>query len=63
MREINRDYLVKQGVDDAHIIEIALEKNSEKLRNLNLLYDHVINKLSDEKDYHLFIDELATAHS
>lgn len=63
LSHIFRDYLAQQGVDDAHIIEIALDrKESEQLRDPNRLYDYVVSRLSSDGEYYLFIDEIQLSY-
>ena len=63
LSHIFRDYLISQGVDDKHIIEIALDrKESEPLRDPNKLYEYVMHRLSDTGEYYLFIDEIQLSY-
>lgn len=64
LSHIFRDYLSQQQhVDDAHIIEIALDRmEHERLRNPNELYSYVMSRLVDSKDYYLFIDEIQLSY-
>ncbi len=53
------DYLIKKGVQDNHIIEIALDDiiNTE-LREPMSLYNHIKEQIKDNSDYYLFLDEI-----
>ena len=59
---IFKDYLLGQGVDAEHIIEIALDrKQFERLRDPNALYEYVVSRISGE-EYYLFIDEIQLSY-
>lgn len=63
LRHLFRSYLAQQGVDDAHILEIALDrKEDEHLRNPNALYDFVLDRISPHGEYYLFIDEIQLSY-
>ena len=63
LRHIFKDYLLGEGVSQDHIIEIALDqKEFEKCRNPNALYEYVINHLDGEGDYYLFVDEIQLSY-
>ncbi len=53
------DYLINKGVQADHIIEIALDDiiNTE-LREPMALYNHIKEKIKDNSDYYLFLDEI-----
>lgn len=56
------DYLVKSGVDSKHIICISLEdKNMLYLRDVDLLYDYIEERISSVGEYYVFIDEVQYA--
>ena len=60
---IFKDYLLGQGVDAEHIIEIALDrKQFERLRDPNALYEYVISRISGTGEYYLFIDEIQLSY-
>ena len=60
---IFKDYLLGQGVDAEHIIEIALDrKQFERLRDPNALYEYVISRISETGEYYLFIDEIQLSY-
>lgn len=53
------DWLTKEGVDDAHIIKIDLEnRRNRKLRNPDVLLEHIDSKMIDDKMYYILIDEI-----
>ena len=60
---IFKDYLLGQGVDAEHIIEIALDrKQFERLRDPNALYEYVVSRISGTGEYYLFIDEIQLSY-
>ena len=55
LRHIFKDYLLTNGVSADHIFEIALDqKEYEKYRNPNALYDYVIGQIRGDGEYFLF---------
>ena len=63
LRHIFKDYLLSEGVNQDHIIEIALDqKEFERYRNPNALYEHVINRIEGEGEYYLFVDEIQLSY-
>ena len=53
------DYLIANGVEDNHIIRIALDDRRNKdLRNPDNILAHIDELLKDGKTYYLFIDEV-----
>ena len=63
LRHIFKDYLLESGVPSDHIIEIALDqKEFEKYRNPNFLYEYVTNRIADDSNYFLFIDEIQLSY-
>ena len=64
LSHIFKNYLHSQGVDDAHIIEIALDKKgNEEYRNPNLLYRYVLDRMGDvEGQFYLFVDEIQLSY-
>lgn len=64
LSHIFKDYLHTQGVDDAHIIEVALDrKENEEYRNPNRLYQHVLDRMGDDKgQFYLFVDEIQLSY-
>ena len=54
-----KQFLLQNGVDEKHIIEIQLDRRSfSKLCNPDELYKYVISKTVDKEKYHLLIDEI-----
>ena len=64
LSHIFKNYLHSQGVNDAHIIEIALDKKgNEEYRNPNLLYRYVLDRMGDvEGQFYLFVDEIQLSY-
>jgi predicted AAA+ superfamily ATPase len=53
------DYLVSKGVDDAHIIEVALDDRSNKaLRDPDTMLKFVKDKIIDSNIYYVILDEV-----
>lgn len=52
-------YLLEKGVDESHIIEIALDDRSNiKLRDPDNMLTYVKEKIIDDKDYYIILDEV-----
>ena len=63
LRHIFKDYLLGEGVDQDHIIELALDqKEFEKYRNPNALYEYVISRIDGKGEYYLFVDEIQLSY-
>ena len=61
--EIYKNYLNSIGVDDSHIIQIALDKKEfEDLRNPNALYDYIQKRINKTEDFYIFIDEIQLSY-
>lgn len=57
--DIYYDYLLSSGVNKERVIKINLEtKKSEDLRNADALYNAVVERISDDERYYVFIDEI-----
>lgn len=57
--ELFYKYLKEQGVDDNHIIKLALDNRRDKqYRNPDALCDYVYKKIADEKQYYILLDEV-----
>lgn len=57
--EIYKNYLNSQGIDDSHIIQIALDKKGyEDYRNPNKLYDYILQNINETEKFYIFIDEI-----
>lgn len=58
-----KDYLLSKGVSKDQIVEIALDKKEfDDLRNPNLLYTFILEKISEEMQYYVFIDEIQLSY-
>ena len=56
---IFRNYLKSQGVMDDHIIAIELDMyENEKYRDPDTILGYIKNRLTDEGDYYIFLDEV-----
>lgn len=63
LRHIFKDYLLGEGINADHIIEIALDqKEYEQYRNPNALYEYVLRRIQGEGDYYLFVDEIQLSY-
>ena len=60
--EIFYNYLKEQGVDDYHIIKLALDdRKNKEYRNPDNLYNYVKSKIVDDKQYYILLDEVQYA--
>lgn len=59
-----KDYLLSTGVDENHIIEIALDKKKcEDLRDPNQLYKYILQRVQNSSEqYYIFIDEIQLSY-
>ena len=56
---IFRNYLKEQGVADDHIIAIELDMfENEKYRDPRTLLEYTKNRMTDDGDYYIFLDEV-----
>lgn len=54
-----KKYLLESGVDNEHIIEIALDGiENEELRNPKKCYQYIKDVMKDEQKYYLLLDEV-----
>lgn len=54
-----KDYLLENGVDANHIIEIQFDDFAfKKYRKAQAAYDFVIEKIKDERQYYILLDEV-----
>ncbi|MBP5406388.1 ATP-binding protein [bacterium] len=61
--KIFKEYLNSEGVDDCHIIQIALDKMAfEELRNPENLYKYILSKINNTEDFYIFIDEIQLSY-
>ena len=59
LSRIFRQHLAVSGVDEAHIIEVALDdERNESLLDRHQLGEYVRSRLEDGDDYYLFLDEV-----
>ena len=56
--ELYIDYLKSIGIDDKHIISINLENPENEFNDYKELYMFVKDKIKDEKQYYVFLDEV-----
>ncbi len=53
------NYLIEQGVDDNHIIQVDLEDRRNKaLRNPDALLEYIDGKMTDRQMYYILLDEV-----
>ncbi len=56
---IFKRYLLENGIDREHIIEIALDGiENEELRDPKACYEYIKSTIRDEQKYYLFLDEV-----
>ncbi len=61
---IYHDYLISQGVDESHIIEISLEETENFIYHNPLkLSEFIKSKIIDKSIYYIFIDEIQFVQS
>ena len=54
-----KKYLLESGVDNDHIIEIALDGiENEELRDPKKCYQHIKERVKDDQKYYLLLDEV-----
>lgn len=54
-----KDYLLQNGADNEHIIEIAFDSfENKKYRNPEALYNYVKENIKDDKMYYILLDEV-----
>ena len=59
LNELFRRYLLEHGVDESHIVSVALDLSEfAALRNPGKLESYVTARLVDRKNYYVFIDEI-----
>lgn len=53
------DYLVQHGVDEAHMIEVALDNRLFKeLRDPDRMLHYILDRITDQKMYYIILDEV-----
>lgn len=56
---IFKNYLLENGVDEEHIIEMAFDTfENKKYRDPNLMYPHIKEQLLDDGMYYILLDEV-----
>ena len=54
-----RNHLIKTGVEESHIISIALDDyGNKRLQNPDELYDYVKERIKSEGEYYILLDEI-----
>ena len=57
--ELFYNYLKEQGIEDSHIIKLALDdRKNKKYRDPDVLCDFVHEQIMDEKQYYILLDEV-----
>lgn len=63
LSNLYRRHLLESGVENDHIIEIALDrKENEQLRDPNKLYDYVMERINEYEQFYIFIDEIQLSY-
>lgn len=58
-RGTEEQHLLKNGVDEDHVIEVALDGiENEELRNPKTCYQYVKTAVKDNESYYLLLDEI-----
>jgi predicted AAA+ superfamily ATPase len=56
---IFKNYLLEQGIDEQHILEIELDKRqNKKYRDPDMILDYIESCIVDEKQYYILLDEV-----
>lgn len=56
---IFRNYLLKQGIDESHIISIELDQRKDrKYRNPDTILDFIESSIEDDEQYYVLLDEV-----
>ena len=54
-----RDYLLKQGVQEDHLIQVNLEdRRNKRLRNPDVLLEYIDSRITDNKVFYIMLDEI-----
>ena len=57
--ELFKNYLLEQGIQADHIIQINLEdRRNKRLRNPDMLLECIDNQLKDHQKYYILLDEI-----
>ena len=58
-----KNILLKDGIDENNIIEIALDRKEHiRYRNPNLLYEYITSKINHDEKFYVFIDEIQMSY-
>lgn len=61
--KLYKDILLKEGVNENCIIELALDKKEHiQYRNPNLLYEYVLSRINKSERFYVFIDEIQMSY-
>ena len=59
LNELFKRHLTENGIDDNHIIQIALDtRDNQKYKNPDICNDYVKSRIQDNKMYYLLLDEV-----
>lgn len=57
--QIFREYLIGNGVDEEHIIEIELDRReNKKYRDPDVILEYINSLITDKEDYYILLDEV-----
>ncbi len=63
LSNIYRRYLLESGVENDHIIDIALDRKTyENLRDPNELYSYIMERVNPHDRFYIFIDEIQLSY-
>ncbi len=58
-----KDILLKEGVNENNIIEIALDRKEHiRYRNPNFLYEYIMSRINHDEKFYVFIDEIQMSY-
>ena len=58
-----KNYLLESRIQEDQIVEIALDKKEfDDLRNPNALYDYILARIDNTRQYYIFIDEIQLSY-
>lgn len=56
--ELFYNHLIESGISDSHIIKLAFDsKKNRDLKNSDLLYEYISNKIIDDEKYYILLDK------
>ena len=59
LNTIFKNYLLEQGIDEKHIIQLSLDENiNKKFLDPDVLDEHIRKLIKDEKKYFIILDEV-----